>query len=288
MANRHGITLWKPIVLYSKTSPRHGAPGGDHGFTLVELLLALFLFALVASVVFAAFAAIANGVDKGRQSMELYRVGRTALFRMAQEITGALPAPETVATGTTTGTTATTTAGLTGKKGAGSGKFPHDRVEFMTIPYRYHTAQSAAYEKCRLAYYLAENVQGGISLVREEDCSGEEAERRDHVTRLEMTDLAIGLSFTYYDADNNYEEWPPVQGDDTMLPCRVRIALTLGDARQYERSFITVASLPMRGACEDERTRQARNDGSNGSPNNPPPTNPPVGGGTGGRARTNR
>lgn len=38
---------------------------GEAGFTLVELLLALFLFALIAGVVFAAFAAVVSGVEKG-------------------------------------------------------------------------------------------------------------------------------------------------------------------------------------------------------------------------------
>ena len=36
-------------------------------------------------------------------------------------------------------------------------------------------------------------------LFREEDCSGEEAERRDHATQLELTDLAVGLEIAYYD-----------------------------------------------------------------------------------------
>ena len=61
------------------------------GFTLVELLLALFLFALVAGVVFAAFAAVGQGVEKGQQSAEMYRVGRMVLQYMAQEIGAALP-----------------------------------------------------------------------------------------------------------------------------------------------------------------------------------------------------
>ena len=224
---------------------------GQRGFTLVELLVALFLFALIAGVVFAAFAAIASGVDKGRQSMELYRVGRAALFRMSQEISAALP----VSAAAPGSATAVTTAALTGKTSTAGGRFPQDRIEFMTIPYRYHTAQAAAYESCRVAYYLADNVLGGVSLVREEDCSGEDAEHREHATRLEMTDLAIGLSFTYYDAEKDYDAWPPVRGEDSVLPCRVRIALTLGATPQYERSFITVASLPMREPCDQSSGR---------------------------------
>ena len=101
---------------------------GEVGFTLVELLLALFLFALIAGVIFAAFAAVASGVEKGRQSIELYRVGRVALLRMAQEVGAALPPP--------TGTLLTeSNPGFQGKKNA-DGETGHDRMDFLTIPYR--------------------------------------------------------------------------------------------------------------------------------------------------------
>ena len=160
---------------------------GDAGFTLVELLLALFLFALIAGVIFAAFAAVASGVERGRQSMELYRVGRTALLRMAQEIGAAMPPPE--------GSETT----FQGKKiSGGSG---HDRIEFLTIPYRRYSAKVPAYELCRVAYYVADNQQGKTALFREEDCSGEEDERHERATRLELTDLAVGLEMTYYDTE---------------------------------------------------------------------------------------
>jgi len=75
---------------YGKGLGRLRTLQGEVGFTLVELLLALFLFALIAGVIFATFAAVASGVEKGRQSIELYRVGWVALLRMAQEVGAAM------------------------------------------------------------------------------------------------------------------------------------------------------------------------------------------------------
>jgi general secretion pathway protein J len=218
---------------------------GEAGFTLVELLLALFLFALVVGVVFAAFGAVANGVEKGRQSIELYHVGRVALLRMAQEIGAAMPPPSGSATG------------FQGKKNADGGT-GHDRIDFLTIPYRRYSDKAPGYDLCRVAYYVADNVQGKTALFREEDCSGEEDERHDYATRLELTDLAVGLEITYYDAEKEYEEWPPTPDAQSLLPCRVRLALTLRNAQQYERAFITTVALPMRGACEDTQTRRTQ------------------------------
>jgi len=215
------------------------------GFTLVELLLALFLFALIAGVIFAAFAAVASGVEKGRQSIELYRVGRVALLRMAQEVGAAMPPP------------AGSAPRFQGKKNADGGT-GHDRIDFLTVPYRRYSDKVPSYELCRVAYYVADTPQGKTALFREEDCSGEEDERHEHATRLELTDVAVGLEITYYDAEKDYEEWPPNGDDLILLPCRVRLALTLRDAQQYARAFITTVALPMRGSCEDAQTRRTQ------------------------------
>ena len=227
---------------YSKRPGRSNIARGEAGFTLVELLLALFLFALIASVIFATFAAVANGVERGRQSMELYRVGRAALLHMAQEISATMPPPPPPSGSSDTG--------LRGQKGSGGGGLAHDRIDFLTIPYRRYSDKVPGYEICNVAYYVADNPQGQTALLREEDCSGEDAEHRDRATRLELTDLAVGLEITYYDARKDYDEWP-LGGYDTKypLPCLVRLALTLRDAQQHERTFITTVALPMRGAC---------------------------------------
>jgi len=224
---------------------------GEVGFTLVELLLALFLFALIAGAIFATFAAVASGVEKGRQHIEIYRVGRVALLRMAQEVGAAMPPSGAVPPPLGTFT------GFQGKKNADGGT-GHDRIDFLTIPYRRYSDKVPSYEFCRVAYYVADNPQGKTALFREEDCSGEEDERRERATRLELTDLAVGLVITYYDVEKDYEEWPPNVDVQSLLPCRVRLALTLRDAQQYARAFITTVALPMRGSCEDAQTRRTQ------------------------------
>jgi prepilin-type N-terminal cleavage/methylation domain-containing protein len=240
---------------YGKRPEGLSATWGEAGFTLVELLVALFLFALIAGVVFAAFAAVASGVERGRQSMDVYRVGRAALLRMAQEVSAAMPAP------------AGSETALQGKKSTGGGGLTADRIEFMTVPYRRYSDQVPGYDLCRVAYYVADNAQGRTALFREEDCSGEVAvgevgERRERAIRLELTDLAVGLEMTYYDVDRTYEEWPPSGNPTGPLPCRVHLVLTLRDEQHYERAFITTVSLPMRGTCENVTTQGAPRQGA--------------------------
>src|SRR5207245_4945122 len=92
MGSRSIITRWKPMG-YSKGLGPLRTRQGEAGFTLVELLLALFLFALIAGVIFAAFAAVARGVERGRERIGLYSVGRVALLHMVQGNPAAMQPP---------------------------------------------------------------------------------------------------------------------------------------------------------------------------------------------------
>lgn len=222
----------------------HKHPGrkqrGTAGFTLIELLLALAMFAVIASVVFAAFAGVMDGVERGQQSMEVYRVGRAALHRMTQEIAAAIrfdTDPQTT---------------LLGKSNTTAGR-DQDRIMFVTVPYRRFLDTVPADELCDISYYIAENAQRHLALFREEDCTLDD-EREEGGDRLELTDMAIGLDFHYYDAENDSDEWPPDRNDEGPLPCRVRIALTLQDVQQLPRTFITTVALPMRGTCDDKKS----------------------------------
>jgi prepilin-type N-terminal cleavage/methylation domain-containing protein len=75
---------------YGKRLGLYSASQGDAGFTLVELLLALFLFALIAGVIFAAFAAVAVGLRKAnRYGTISCRTGGTAVH--GQAVAAAMP-----------------------------------------------------------------------------------------------------------------------------------------------------------------------------------------------------
>ncbi|MGQ4807177.1 hypothetical protein NKDENANG_00521 [Candidatus Entotheonellaceae bacterium PAL068K] len=208
------------------------------GFTLIELLLALVMFGTIAGVIFGSFSAISDGASKGRQSADVYRVGRGALRRLILEVGAAVVFP-----------TDSRTA-LLGEDGETDGH-PHDRLTFVLIPYRRFPEQVPANEWCDVSYFLATNAQNKRALFRSEDCTPDETRQEDDTT-LELTDLAVGLDIIYYDDEGEHEVWPPGNTEEPSLPCRVRIALTLQDARQYERMFISTVSLPMASACGSE------------------------------------
>jgi type II secretory pathway component PulJ len=205
---------------------------------LIEVLLALVMFATIAGVIFAAFAAVMDGVEKGRQSAEFYRVGRGALQRMTQEISAAVWFADDARTG------------LRGEPSTVASQ-PRDRITFLTIPYRRFAAKVPEDELCAISYALADDAQGRPALFRTENCTLDE-ERPEGGTVLALTDMAVGLKLTYYDTAGEHESWPPGGETESSLPCQVRVALILRDAQAYERVFFTTVPLLMRSTCEDK------------------------------------
>ena len=224
-------------------------PVGPAGFTLIELLLALSLFVMIAGVVFAAFSGVMKGVEQGRRNLDVHRLGRTALLRMAQEVRAAMPDDAY--------------AGFSRGENDREGDHARDRLTFVTVPYR--PASAPGSDVCEIAYYIGANAQGAAALYREQDCTPD-GEPLNGDT-MELTDAAVGLDVTYYDAEDSHDEWPDDAGN--RLPCLVRLALTLRDEPQAgasgpyetrqrerqravaERAFIITVSLPMSKGCRD-------------------------------------
>ena len=233
----------------------------DAGFTLVELLLALLMFALIAGAIFASFAAITDGVDKGRQSGEVYRVARGAIQRLIQELGASFQlqaqclddSPNYIC------------EPLKGENDAVDGR-PRDRLMFLTLPYRRFSEDMPGSEVCNVCYYIAENTLRQPALFRYEDCTlgKKETERCSGKHEpLELTDLVVGLDVTYFDDEAEaHDTWPPRDTQGT-LPCRVHVALMLRRAQGDEQVFTTTVMLPM-GTCERE-TQHAEISGGTGS-----------------------
>ena len=213
-----------------KYGTQPAAPAGEAGFTLIELLLALSLFVMIAGVIFAAFSGITKGVEQGRRSLDIYRLGRTALLRMAQEVGAAMPNDAY--------------AGFSHGENARQGNQARDRLTFVTVPYRHDAAPGGG--TCEVAYFISDNSQGMSALYREQDCTPD-GEPLNGET-LELTDAAVGLDVMYFDREDSYDKWP---GNDGRIPCLVRLALTLRDEQDRDRAFITTVSLPMGKDCRD-------------------------------------
>ena len=239
----------------------------QRGFTLIELLLALLMFGIIASAIFAAFSAISNGVEKGRQRTELSYIGRTVMQRLTQELTSAYHLRTNMASlqssrnsrdiDCRTGKPAYVCKPLTGENSEADG-MDRDRIMFLTIPIQHFPETLPRGELCDVCYYIAKNDQGDAALYRSVECTlsaEKDDDRCSEANGIELTDAVIGLDVVFFgpeETEEPSETWPPEdaeEDDESSLPCRVRVALTLREAPRGE-SYMTTVSLPMRGLCE--------------------------------------
>jgi prepilin-type N-terminal cleavage/methylation domain-containing protein len=237
------------------------------GFTLIEILLALLMFSIVTTAVFATFSAIATGVEHGRQRIERIHVGLAAQERLLQEISSAYrmqhsacdrehPSDERPAY---------LCEPLKGEDRTGPDGLPRDRIAFLTIPLQYFPAQQPRSELCQVCYFIDQNAEGHPALFRYEDCRlGGERESDDRCSGkgapLELTDAIVGMNLVYYDDSEEAKDvWPPqaVEPVEPLLPCRVHLSLILRDAPPDETVESTVA-LPMQNVCEDKTEDEAK------------------------------
>lgn len=231
------------------------------GFTLIELLLALLMFTIVTTAVFATFSAIANGVEHGRKRLERIHVGLAAKQRLLQEIQSAyrMQNSECDRGRPSDERPAYLCEPLKGEDGTGPDGLPRDRIAFLTIPLQHYPATQAKSELCQVCYFIDQNLADQPALFRYEDCrlggEGESDERCSGKGEpLELTDAIVGMNVVYYDKDEESKDvWPVPGGDpvDPPLPCRVRLSHMLRDASPDEAVEATVA-LPMQNVCEDE------------------------------------
>ena len=240
------------------------------GFTLIELLLALLMFSIITTAVFATFSAISTGVEHGRKRIERIHVGLAARQRLLQEISSAYRMQHSLCDREQPSDErpAYLCEPLKGEDDTGPNGLPRDRIAFLTIPLQYFPAQQGKSELCQVCYFIDQNAEEQPALFRYEDCRlGSEAESEDRCSGkgdpLELTDAIVGMNIVYYDnpieeagdvnADDAKDVWPPqdVEWVEPLLPCRIHISLILRDAPPDERVEATIA-LPMQNACENE------------------------------------
>jgi prepilin-type N-terminal cleavage/methylation domain-containing protein len=237
------------------------------GFTLIELLLALLLFSIVTTAVFATFSAISNGVEHGRKRIERLHVSIAARQRLLQEISSAYRIQHTECNRERPSDERPSylCEPLKGEDGTGPKGLPRDRIAFLTIPLQYFPDTQARSELCQVCYFIDQNAAGQPALFRYEDCRlGGEGESDDRCSGegppLELTDAIVGLNFLYYDKDEEAKDvWPSpdLEPTEPLLPCRVHLSLILRDAPPEEMVEATV-TLPMQNVCEDTNEGETR------------------------------
>ncbi len=208
----------------------------EKGFTLIEILLAIFILGIVMSTVYASYTGTFRIIHDTQEDAEIYGMARNALDRMARDLQSAAPWR-----GAFTFITKVDTLG---------GR------EFLRLTFR-----AAAH-----VAFSDREVPGGISVIEYRVEEGTEKEgyvlvRSDNLYRdpgkeeplpdgYLLSDRVESLTYRFYDeAGKEYENWDSGGQADTQrnkFPAGVLIGLSLVNAADKERPyrFMTRVRIP--------------------------------------------
>jgi len=206
------------------------------GFTLIEVMIAISITAVIGAMTLGAFQRTQALRQAVEEQDERVSGARTALSRMAREVTGAFVSEHYDRRRYRDRPTL-----FRGKDGGG-----RDDLLFATMDHVRSLRDAKESDQMVVEYFVEADPSepGEYALVRREkvridaepDRGGTQASLLHHVT---------GFTAAYWDWQKQEwaKEWTTAPGNQTLLPTRVKLKLTLRMPDGAERSFETQARI---------------------------------------------
>ncbi|HLH76359.1 MAG TPA: type II secretion system protein GspJ [Candidatus Binataceae bacterium] len=210
-------------------------PHACHGFTLLELMLALALVAVLLTLLFGAFHAVAQSKAQAEARLTADEEGRALMWTLARELRGAVYTPMIPSH--------ILLLGQANKQGG----LPLDNLTVSTISPGHRQALSAFSAETLVTYSTVPNPQhrGWNELVRSQQSALLLGNSVATPPGVVLADNVLSLHFRYYNGSSWLESWdsttaPPGQ----FLPQAVEIDLELATGSRPSH-LSTMVSLPM-------------------------------------------
>ncbi|HSO19919.1 MAG TPA: prepilin-type N-terminal cleavage/methylation domain-containing protein [Desulfosarcina sp.] len=204
--------------------------GGSRGFTLLEIMVAIFIFALVITTVFGSFRVVFSSAEAVGGDVALFETARTCLGRMATDL-AALHVSHYPMYRKPEFNDPPDPYRLVGDRtDVAGGTF--GRLRFASqahLPINGDTRQGV----CRIVYYVHQRADDSLVLRRADDLYPfPEFEESDDDPVL--CDRVLSLDFGYVQADGTIEEAWDSESEDTeyTTPRLIEIHLTVGSANR--------------------------------------------------------
>jgi general secretion pathway protein J len=190
------------------------------GFTLLEVLIAVALSALLLITVYTTYFAIARSIDTTFETQELLETGRVLVQMIKRDIRGINAGRFPLIS---------TTQDLDGK--------PATEISFVT------SARSSTnpFNLTRVGYSLVQDTQGEPVLVRKEASNPKE----DFITAgnaFEVSRLVSSFQLSFYNGTEWVDQWD--SRSTGKLPKQVRITLELSDGKENRETITAEEGIP--------------------------------------------
>ena len=216
------------------------APGSGNGFTLLEIMVAIFIFALVITTVFGSFRAVFSSADAIGGDVAVFETARTCLGRMATDL-GALVVSDYPRYAKPEFNDPQDIYAIVGDETDVAGS-SFGRLRFASLahlPFNRDPRQGV----CRIVYYVHQRSDESLVLRRADHLypfpDFEESED-DPI----LCDTILALEFGYMGAEDTMSDRWDSESDDTdyATPRSVEIRLTVGTPSR-PKEFTTRVSL---------------------------------------------
>jgi len=214
------------------------------GFTLLELLIAIFIFVVVLSLVYTAYTGTLRNVEEVESRAEIYHMARIAMERMVEDLGSAVFSPKTG--GAKTEEEALQPLRFVGEANEIDGRRA-DTLRFASEAHLVFDEEENAAGTAEIVYKVMEGDEGkGLVLYRSDipllmAVAGEEA------GGLMLCDGLYSIRFSYYDEEGEeYERWnSSEEAFKGRPPSRVAIELAFVDRSEEDAplKFITGVAL---------------------------------------------
>ncbi len=197
-----------------------------HGFTLIELIVAIVIFLMFMGAVYGIYSTAYAAMTRTEEQQEVYQTGRVLLAQLSAEVAGAYQ-PATASTSALIGEDATDGDGL-----------PADTLTLLTTS-RAGDGTTAVSDQCQVSYHMADASDDLPGLYVEEVWHpGLEPANATPVRRL-LSPLVVGFNCRYLPVG---DDWLDAWGEQTTLPMAVRIELMLRAARADAKPIVLVTT----------------------------------------------
>jgi general secretion pathway protein J len=216
------------------------APCGQHGFTLIEILITVAILGMVSAILYGSFRTTLTTQTMVKKSQERWHVLRIGMTRMAREMSQAY---------------VSLNENMMAKDRrtyfVSKQDFTVDELTFSSFSHRRLVAESNESDQCLIRYYGAPDPDDGrVTHLMRRETRRIENKPFDEIpgeAYILIPDV-LGVHFQFYDKVNDtwLDEWDTtsMDGQPNRLPHRVRIYVTVEDERGEELTLVTEA-LPM-------------------------------------------
>ena len=216
------------------------------GFTLLEILIAMFILAVVLSTIFTSYTGTVRIVDETEHEAEIYVMARIALERIIQDLESAYISTSKKLTEPEGG--AVQQAGFVGEDKEING-ISADTLSFLSSAHLILGEEEGGSEVAEIAYRVSESENMGSLVLYRADTTEFEKVSEEKTDGAILCEGLFSVNFTYTDADGEvYENWD--SGEEKFkdrMPVMVSILLEFANRSHPEMplKFMTGVALPL-------------------------------------------